>query len=200
MNNFISDLGAISESDFKFEDIQIKENDIKKLEKYLELMLIIRKTEIKLAVSKRDHLIKGPIHLGVGQEAIAVGVSNGLKKTDRVFGAHRSHSHILALNPNPYKLFAEILGKKTGFSNGMGGSMHLWDKPNGFYGSVPIVAGTVPLAVGAGLAAKLQNLREKGRLRNRSDVVSTNTYNDKIQTHVAPLLFAGCVPLYMCSH
>jgi len=156
MNNFISDLGAISVSDFKFEYIEIKENDIKKLEKYLELMLLIRKTEIKLAVSKRDHLIKGPIHLGVGQEAIAVGVSNGLKKTDRVFGAHRSHSHILALNPNPYKLFAEILGKKTGFSKGMGGSMHLWDKSNGFYGSVPIVAGTVPLAVGAGLAAKLQ--------------------------------------------
>jgi pyruvate dehydrogenase E1 component alpha subunit len=55
-----------------------------------------------------------------------------------------------------HRLFAEILGKETGLSRGMGGSMHLWDQPNGFYGSVPIVSGTVPLAVGAALAAKLQ--------------------------------------------
>jgi pyruvate dehydrogenase E1 component alpha subunit len=73
-----------------------------------------------------------------------------------VFGAHRSHSHLLALGSSIHGLFAEILGKETGLSRGMGGSMHLWDEPNGFYGSVPIVAGTVPLAVGAGLAAKLR--------------------------------------------
>jgi pyruvate dehydrogenase E1 component alpha subunit len=53
-------------------------------------------------------------------------------------------------------LFAEILGKDTGLSKGMGGSMHLWDQARGFYGSVPIVSGTVSLAVGAGLAAKFQ--------------------------------------------
>jgi pyruvate dehydrogenase E1 component alpha subunit len=73
-----------------------------------------------------------------------------------VFGAHRSHSHLLALGSSVQGLFAEVLGKRTGHSHGMGGSMHLWDQPKGFYGSVPIVAGTVSLAVGAGLAAKLQ--------------------------------------------
>lgn len=156
MNSFSSELGDISHSDYKFDDINITNQSIDKLEELLRLMLIIRKTEIQLAKGKKEGLIKGPVHLGVGQEAIAVGVSNFLKKTDRVFGAHRSHSHILSLNPDPYKLFAEVLGKKTGFSRGMGGSMHLWDKSNGFYGSVPIVAGTVPIAVGAGLAAKLQ--------------------------------------------
>ena len=96
------------------------------------------------------------MHLGVGQEAIAVGVSQNLLKTDYVFGNHRSHSHLLALNSNFYKLFAEVLGKKTGFSKGMGGSMHLYDKSSGFYGSVPIVAGTVPIALGAAMSAKLQ--------------------------------------------
>jgi pyruvate dehydrogenase E1 component alpha subunit len=55
-----------------------------------------------------------------------------------------------------HRLFAEVLGKDPGLSRGMGGSMHLWDKPNGFYGSVPIVSGTVSLAVGAALAAKMQ--------------------------------------------
>ena len=79
-----------------------------------------------------------------------------------MFGAHRSHSHILALNPDPHKLFAEVLARSTGFSKGMGGSMHLWDQNNGFYGAVPIVAGTVPLAVGAALAAKLQKTNDVG--------------------------------------
>ena len=102
------------------------------------------------------------MHLGAGQEAIAVGVAQNLQSTDRVFGAHRSHSHLLALNPDFYKLFAEVLGKSTGFSKGMGGSMHLYDQPNGFYGSVPIVAGTVALAVGAAMAAKMQNTDDVG--------------------------------------
>jgi len=122
----------------------------------LRLMLLIRKCEQKLALGRKNGDVGGPVHLGVGQEAIAVGVSSHLQSTDRVFGAHRSHSHLLALNPEPYPLFAEVLGKNTGHSKGMGGSMHLWNQPSGFYGSVPIVAGTVSLAVGAGIAAKLQ--------------------------------------------
>ncbi len=118
-------------------------------------MLTIRLVEQHLAAMRRDGLIGGPVHLGVGQEAAAVGVSAHLRTTDRVFGAHRSHSHMLALGSEIHGLFAEVLGKDTGHSRGMGGSMHLWDQPRGFYGSVPIVSGTVPLAVGAALAAKL---------------------------------------------
>lgn len=128
----------------------------------LKRMILIRKAEEQLAAGRKDSLIGGPVHLGAGQEAIAVGISKNLRKTDRVFGAHRSHSHLLALNPDCYRLFAEILGKKTGFSRGMGGSMHLYDQPNGFYGSVPIVAGTVPLAVGASMAARMQGTDDIG--------------------------------------
>lgn len=117
-------------------------------------MINIRCAERQLADGRRDGLIGGPVHLGVGQEAIAVGVSQSIKSTDHVFGAHRSHSHILALGGDVFKLFAEVLGRDAGFSRGMGGSMHLWDRSVGFSGSVPIVAGTVPLAVGAALAAK----------------------------------------------
>tara|TARA_B100001057_G_scaffold484730_1_gene563266 strand:+ start:2652 stop:3680 length:1029 start_codon:yes stop_codon:yes gene_type:complete len=142
--------------------ISIDGQDIKILKKILNLMLTIRKTEQQLALAKKNGLIGGPVHLGVGQEAIAVGISQNLKKTDRVFGNHRSHSHLLALNPDFYKLFAEVLGKETGFSKGMGGSMHLFDQSNGFYGSTPIVAGTVPLAVGAAMASKMQNLKDIG--------------------------------------
>jgi TPP-dependent pyruvate/acetoin dehydrogenase alpha subunit len=115
---------------------------------FLRMMEIIRRVEQKLALSRRDGLIGGPVHLGVGQEAVAVGVSAHLRNTDRVFGAHRSHSHLLSLGASIHQLFAEVLGKDTGVSKGMGGSMHLWGQAHGFYGSVPIVSGTVPLAVG----------------------------------------------------
>ena len=81
-----------------------------------------------------------------------MGVSSSLSEKDYVFGAHRSHSHLLSLGADIRKLFAEILGRKSGHSKGMGGSMHLIDKSVGFFGSVPIVSGTVSLAVGTALA------------------------------------------------
>jgi pyruvate dehydrogenase E1 component alpha subunit len=126
------------------------------LESYLTKMLLIRAVERRFAEARRDGLVGGPVHLGVGQEAVAVGASSVLRSSDRVFGAHRSHSHLLALGSDVRKLFAEVLARQTGHSRGMGGSMHLWDQSVGFYGSVPIVAGTVSLAVGAAMAARLQ--------------------------------------------
>lgn len=137
--------------------VDVSDIDIEELLRSLEMMFRIRLAEHCMAKGRRDGLIGGPVHLGVGQEAVAVGVATELRKTDRVFGAHRSHSHVLSLGADLRGLFAEVLGRDTGLSRGMGGSMHLWDQPNGFYGSVPIVAGVVPLAVGAGLAASLQN-------------------------------------------
>ena len=141
-------------------DIQNIENDI--LIRMLKQMIIIRQTEEKLAAGREVGDIGGPVHLGAGQEAIAVGISESLRSSDRVFGAHRSHAHLLALNSNFYKLFAEVLGKETGFSKGMGGSMHLYDQPSGFYGSVPIVSGTVSLAVGAAMASNMQGSDDIG--------------------------------------
>ena len=128
----------------------------------LERMLLIRLSEEKLAEEREKGVIGGPVHLSAGQESIAVGISRNLNSTDRVFGAHRSHSHLLSLNPSAYKLFAEVLGKETGFSKGMGGSMHLIDQKSGFYGSVPIVSGTVPLAVGAAFDAARNKTNDVG--------------------------------------
>ena len=172
--------------------ISIKNEDAETLQQMLSLMLLIRKTEHQLAFGKKNNLIGGPVHLGAGQEAIAVGVSRNLRKTDRIFGGHRSHSHLLALNPNFYKLFAEVLGKETGFSKGMGGSMHLYNQPNGFYGSVPIVAGTVPLAVGAALAAKLQKTDDIGVAYIGDGAVEEGVVHESFnlaKTQKAPILF-----------
>ena len=123
-------------------------------------MIKIRYIEHKIANMRKIGHIGGPVHLGAGQEAIAVGISKYLRKSDKVFSGHRSHAHLLAMGSDPYRLFAELLGKSTGLTKGMGGSMHLWDGPNGVYGAVPIVAGTVPLAVGAALALKMQNVHD----------------------------------------
>ena len=151
-----NELKILSDPSKLHDPISLDNQEPDSLRAMLCSMKIIRRTEQELALRREEGLIGGPVHLGAGQEAVAVGISESLKKNYFVFGAHRSHSHLLALNPDFYRLFAEILGKKTGFSRGMGGSMHLWDQPSGFYGSVPIVAGTVPLAVGAGMAAKMK--------------------------------------------
>ena len=140
------------------EEINLFDFKKNELENFLYLMTLIRAAEFRIADGKKENIIKGPVHLGVGQEAIACGISKELLETDKVFGAHRSHAHILSLDCNVHKLFAEVLGKKTGFSNGMGGSMHLISEKKGFMGSVPIVSGTIPLALGAGLACKLKGL------------------------------------------
>jgi len=154
--------GDLSDPSRYQQPIDVTGHDVETLFTQLRMMLRIRLAERCLAEGRRDGLIGGPVHLGVGQEAVAIGIAAELRKTDRVFGAHRSHSHVLSMGASLHRLFAEVLGKDTGLSRGMGGSMHLWDQPNGFYGSVPIVSGTVPLAVGAALAAKLQGSSDVG--------------------------------------
>ena len=85
------------------EPLSIEGYDDRFLLEILERMILIRLAEEKLAKEREVGAIRGPVHLSAGQEAIAVGLSRNLHKTDRVFGAHRSHSHILSLNPSYYK-------------------------------------------------------------------------------------------------
>jgi TPP-dependent pyruvate/acetoin dehydrogenase alpha subunit len=155
-------LGRLSDSAHLHEPLDVAGQDHAVLIQQLEMMLRIRLAERCLANGRRDGVIGGPVHLGIGQEAVATGVASVLRKSDRIFGGHRSHSHVLSMGGSVYRLFAEVLARRTGMSRGMGGSMHLWDQPNGFYGAVPIVAGTVPLALGAGLAAKFQGTGDIG--------------------------------------
>ena len=125
---------------------------------FLKKMYLIRLVEQKLAEEKKKGNIIGPVHLCIGQEAVPTGISENLdRKKIQVFGNHRSHGHLLSLNTSLKKFFSEILGKNDGLSGGMGGSMHLIDKNKGFFGSVPIVGGTVPIAVGSALASKVKN-------------------------------------------
>jgi pyruvate dehydrogenase E1 component alpha subunit len=100
--------------------------------------------------------IKTPCHLCIGQEGVAAGVCAALTAEDYVWGAHRSHGHYLAKGGDVRALMAELFGKVTGCSRGRGGSMHIVAPPVGILGTVPLVAATIPLAVGAGLASRLR--------------------------------------------
>jgi pyruvate dehydrogenase E1 component alpha subunit len=97
-----------------------------------------------------------PVHLSIGQEAVAVGVCTHLSKKDWVMSAHRSHAHYLAKGGDLKAMFAELYGKATGCTGGRGGSMHLVDLRAGFLGAVPIVGSTIPIAVGAAWGARMQ--------------------------------------------
>jgi len=121
-----------------------------------EMMLRIRRAEEAVARMVESGEAKCPCHLYIGQEAIAAGVSAALEREDSVWGGHRSHGHYLAKGGSLERMFAEILGRASGCSAGRGGSMHLAAAELGILGTVPIVAATVPLAVGAGMAYKLR--------------------------------------------
>lgn len=115
-------------------------------------ILRIRLVEETIAQKYQEQEMRCPVHLCIGQEAIAVGVSYVLQKQDIVFSGHRSHGHYLGKGGSLGKMIAEIYGKSTGCSLGRGGSQHLIDLKANFYGANPIVAQTIPVAVGTALA------------------------------------------------
>jgi pyruvate dehydrogenase E1 component alpha subunit len=119
-------------------------------------MLRIRRAEEAIATLIESGEARCPCHLYIGQEAIATGVCAALDPSDTIWGGHRSHGHYLAKGGSLDAMFAEILGKSTGCSGGRGGSMHLLAPEQGIFGTVPIVAGTVPLSTGAAMAYKLR--------------------------------------------
>lgn len=122
----------------------------------LRSMLRIRLVEEALADRYAEQEMRCPMHLCIGQEAIAVGMCAALRPHDGVFSNHRAHGHFLAKGGNLNAMVAELYGRSGGCCGGRGGSMHLIDLAAGFIGSTPIVGGTVPLAVGAAWAAALK--------------------------------------------
>jgi pyruvate dehydrogenase E1 component alpha subunit len=119
-------------------------------------MVRIRKLEEKIATLISQGEIVCPCHLYTGEEAVATGVCAALKKEDWVFSTHRSHGHYIAKGGDMKALMAELYGKVGGASRGRGGSMHLASPDVGLPGSSAIVAGTIPVAVGAALAFSIK--------------------------------------------
>jgi pyruvate dehydrogenase E1 component alpha subunit len=122
----------------------------------LAKMLRIRCFEDRCAELYSAGKIRGFLHLYNGEEAIAVAMMQALRPEDAVVGTYREHGHALARGVSMRAVMAELFGKQTGCCRGRGGSMHLFDASNRFYGGNAIVASCLPLAVGLGLAEKLQ--------------------------------------------
>ncbi|MBS7632924.1 thiamine pyrophosphate-dependent dehydrogenase E1 component subunit alpha [Candidatus Bathyarchaeota archaeon] len=119
-------------------------------------MLQIRGFEEKLFELYSQNLVPGTIHLYAGEEAVAVGVCSSLRKEDYITSTHRGHGHCIAKGADLKRTMAEILGKKTGYCKGKGGSMHIADFSIGMLGATAVVGAGLPIAVGAGLSVKLR--------------------------------------------
>ncbi len=128
------------------------------LKKLLYEMLYIRLVEEEIARIYPEQEMRCPVHLSIGQEAIAVGICANLSRDDFVLSNHRSHGHYLAKGGNLNKMLAEIYGKQTGCCNGKSGSMHLIDLSQGFLGAVPIVGSCIPIAAGVAFGIKIKRM------------------------------------------
>ncbi len=121
-------------------------------------IVLIRRMEELAAKAYAQRLIRGFCHLYIGQEAVAVGASAACRPDDPWIAAYREHGHALARGVPPRAVMAELFGRATGCSRGMGGSVHLFDAQRNFLGGYGIVGGQVPLANGVAWA-----LRHQGR-------------------------------------
>lgn len=116
---------------------------------------------IRLFLEKVDSLyrqgqVHGPAHLGLGQEAIAVGVGTVLRPDDYSIGTYRGHAHALARGASPEAVLAELLGRSGGICAGKGGSMHITSVRHGYFGSYAIVGAHLPIACGLAWASMIQ--------------------------------------------
>lgn len=116
----------------------------------------IRMVEEKISRRYKEKKMRCPVHLSIGQELNAVVLCEHLTKEDQMVSTHRGHAHYLAKGGSLEKFIAELHGKESGCSGGLGGSMHLCAPDVGFIGSTSIVGGTIPIGVGLAFANKLQ--------------------------------------------
>ena len=122
----------------------------------LRQCLRIRMVEEKIIDLYPSDVIQSPVHLSIGQEAVAVGVCAALNEKDLVFPNYRGHSFYLARGGDLNAFFAELMGRQTGMSKGKAGSMHLADPEHGLMGASAVVASTISHAAGAALAEKIK--------------------------------------------
>ncbi|MFA6157769.1 thiamine pyrophosphate-dependent dehydrogenase E1 component subunit alpha [Mesorhizobium sp.] len=125
------------------------------LKQVLYKMYLIRRFEEGAEECYTRGLIHGTMHLSIGQEASAMGICMPLAEDDQITSTHRGHGHCIAKGAEVKRMFAEFFGKTTGYCKGRGGSMHIADVAKGNLGANGIVAGGIPIAVGAGLSSKM---------------------------------------------
>ncbi len=155
-------------------------------------MLEIRCFEEKVYDLYGRNLVPGTIHLYAGQEAVAVGVCANLGRDDYITSTHRGHGHCIAKGARLDKIMAEILGKKTGYCKGKGGSMHIADFNVGMLGATAVVGAGIPIAAGAGLSIKLRRTTQVVACFFGEGASNQGTFHEGINmasTWALPVLF-----------
>ena len=127
-----------------------------KLLDFYHTMVKIRLFEERIVDLYARGMVPGLAHLYIGEEAIAVGACAAIRPNDYITSTHRGHGHVIAKGADLKPMMAELFGKKTGYCKGKGGSMHIADIKIGILGANGIAGGGMPIAVGAGLSAKLR--------------------------------------------
>src|SRR5574342_1194552 len=129
------------------------------LEQHLHMyrqMAKIRAFEAQVNELYKSAKMPGLAHLYVGEEAVAVGVCEALRRDDLITSTHRGHGHCLAKGASITRMFAELLGKEAGYCKGKGGSMHIADPESGNLGANAIVGGSAGIATGAAFSSKMR--------------------------------------------
>ena len=127
-----------------------------------EQMVLLRRFETVAQGACRRGETPGFLHLYIGEEATGVGVCAHLRRTDWVTSTHRGHGHALAKGADPRQVMAELFGKSEGLCGGRGGTMHLYDRSVGLFGTNGIVGAGIGHAVGVGLAARRKGTDDLG--------------------------------------
>ena len=138
-----------------------------------EKMVLLRRFETAAQIACRKGETPGFLHLYIGEEATAVGVCHHLRQTDWITSTHRGHGHALAKGMTPRTLMAELFGKADGCCGGRGGTMHLYDRSVGLFGTNGIVAAGIGHAAGVGMSARIR----------KSDDVAVSFFGDGAVNH-----------------
>jgi pyruvate dehydrogenase E1 component alpha subunit len=141
--------------------MKIEKFSKKELLGFYEKMLLIRRFEEKAGQLYVMGLIGGFCHLYIGQEAIAIGMKHNMIQNDKVITTYRDHGHMIAVDSDPKRIMAELLGRADGCSQGKGGSMHLFDLEKHFYGGHGIVGASVPIGAGLAFADNYRGNKDK---------------------------------------
>ncbi|OJV12008.1 MAG: acetoin dehydrogenase [Alphaproteobacteria bacterium 33-17] len=141
-------------------------------ERLYKSMLLIREVEELICKVYFTDVIKSPVHLSIGQEAVASGVCEALNKDDLIAHTYRCHATYIAKGGNLKQMMAELYGKKNGCAGGKAGSMHLIDLESGITGASAVVGTTIPVSAGYALALKRENAK------NNTSRIMTSFFGD----------------------
>jgi TPP-dependent pyruvate/acetoin dehydrogenase alpha subunit len=141
--------------------------------------------------AKKDESV-GYLHTSIGQEASSVGIIQQFRSDDWMTSTYRNHSHGVARGLDIYKMVAELLGRRTGYCKGLGGSMHIADQETNFIGSMGIVAGGIPIATGAAWGSKMKGSDQIALCLFGEGAVHQGAFHEGLEFAIkfeAPVLF-----------